>query len=152
MCFNMTCGAVWLFILTILDYVQILFLFLAGAVIGTISKTVDAVTEGDVEESDFENLITFIYIQAVVTGILNLATLILLSRYICCTDTFAGRVSALWGIRVRIANGAFNLLYIVLVWVAIIGSPFEFVQDILIGIVAQIGLWAWWHKSYARHS
>ena len=169
-----------MFVFIVLAYVQIILLFIVGAALATLSSATDgaindaladanamasqygassddlaaasaSVKSAKAAVNEFETLINVIIAQAVIAGLLNLATLVFLGRFVCCTDSFSARMSAVWGIRVHIGCVIFNILFMLVAWVAIYGVDFGSVTSLIIGSVVEIALWGWWHQSYVKH-
>ena len=171
----MTCGAVWMFIFIVLDFIKIVITCIVGLALGAVSTVtsnigstsismsgdgtynvntdVGSVTASNVEDAakDFETLFTIIYIQAAILGLMNIATMVFLGRYVCCTDTFEARKSAVMGITIHIAQAIVAVIFFVLVWVIIFGVDFGDIMQLVIATVVECLLWAMWRNSYKQH-
>ena len=96
----------------------------SGASSSDLAAAQDSLASASKAVNELETLINVIIAQAVIAGLLNLATLVFLGRFVCCTDSFSARMSAVWGIRVHIGCVIFNILFIIIAWVAIYGVDF----------------------------
>jgi hypothetical protein len=102
--------------------------------------------------TDLKTFGVIVIVLACIYAILHLGAIILISRPVCCTDSYAARKGCIMGMNFMIAEQVLTLLSWIIVWVIIFKIDFGDISGLLVGTVVNILLSVWWRHSCVQHS